>query len=79
MEEAFLEIYSLASLGCVNNTTVFISKLSTLYYCVTWWQSHIFVGQQVQRLHCGFLSSRLVKTWNCVSVGSAMDQDVVSA
>ena len=42
MEEAFLEIYSLVSLGHVNNTTVFISKLSSQYYCVTWWQSHSF-------------------------------------
>jgi len=79
VEEAILEIYSLVSLSYVNNTTVFISKLSTQYYCVTWWQSHSFVVQQVQRLHCGFLSSRLVETWNFVSAGSATDQDVVSA
>jgi len=56
-----------------------VNKLSIQYYRVTWWQSHSFVGQQVQRLHCGFLSSKLVKTWTCVSVGSATDQDVVSA
>jgi hypothetical protein len=33
VEEAILEIYSLVSLGFVNNATVFISKVSTRYGC----------------------------------------------